>query len=74
MAQGACQEALGDADDEDEYSPDQQSFMDSTRKSISVALQRGNAQAIIARARIDRFAAGRSIPPATLADWGLGTY
>ena len=32
---------------EDEYSVDQSAFADSVRKDISVALQRGNAQAMI---------------------------
>jgi len=66
---------LGDASEEEEYSPDQAAFVDATRKHISVALQRGNAQTIIHRARRDRFASsGRGIPPASHAEWGLGTY
>ena len=64
---------LGDADDEDDYSPDQRSFVDRTRKSVSVALQKGNARCIIYRARIDRFASGRALPPVAL-DWNVGAY
>ena len=64
---------LGDAEEEDDYTPDQAAFVDLTRKSISVALQRGNAQAIIYRAQRDRFASGRGLPPVTFAEWALGS-
>ena len=65
---------LGDADDEVSYSTDQAAFMDFAKKSISVALQRGNAQTIVRRASLDRFASGRSVPRCTTQDHGLGTY
>ena len=55
---------LGDARDEEEYSIDQSAFCTATRRDVSVAIQRGNAQAIIYRSQRDRFASGRGLPPA----------
>ena len=63
---------LGFETDEDKFSPEQLAFLDDTRRGISVALQRGNAQTIIRRSHRDRIASGRGGLP--IADWGLGSY
>ena len=47
---------LGDQTEEDKFTAEQLAFLDTTRRSISVVLQRGNAQTIIRRAHRDRMA------------------
>ena len=70
-----CSKLGPDVDDEEQYNADQMMFMDQTRKSISIALQRGNAQAIIYRAKRDGLASGRFVPPiGSMHDWGIGRW
>ena len=67
---------FGIEEDEDRYNAAQSKFVDKTIQAISVAIQVGNANAIISRSRGDRYASGKSVPPvsANIADWALGAY